>query len=174
LVQHLFRSVKYAHIRYLVFFLWTITMFGSHYGLLTSQINPTSNNLCTSAFAASVFSFDILRSFYFLGFACRLTCILCSITSLQTPTRLEVDHTKTSLFLSRNCRSSTCSCGLISMPMQMALPGTLGSSATLLKSPSTSIAFLNSIEISFLDGGCSCLCCSLSSIKKCTFLLPGA
>jgi hypothetical protein len=139
--QNLFRSVKSTHIHHFTFFLWTITMFASHCRYLTSLINPVSNNLCTLAFATSIFSSDILRSFYFLGFACGLTCNLCSITSLLTPTRSEVDHVKTSLFLSRNCRSSACSCGLISMPLQTVLSGALGLSATLLKSPSASIAF---------------------------------
>jgi hypothetical protein len=48
-----------------------------------------------------------------------------------------------------------------------------GSSATLLKSPSASIAFLNFVEISLIDEGCSCSCI-VSSLKKCTFLWLGA
>jgi hypothetical protein len=149
-------------------------MFASHCGYLTSLMNLTSNNLCTLAFTNSIFSSDILRSFCILGFACWLTCNLCSITSRVTPTRSEVDYAKTFLFLSRNCRSSACSCGLISVPMQTALSGTLGLSATLLMSPSASIAFLNSVEISLIDTGCSCSCCYVSSLKKYTFLWPGA
>jgi hypothetical protein len=159
------------HIHHFPFFLWTITTFASHCGYLTSLMNPASNNLCTSAFVASIFSSDILWSFYFLGFTCGLTCNLCSITSRLTPTRSEVDHVKISLFLSRSCKSSTCSCGLISVPMQAALFGTLGSSAALLKSHSASIAFLNYVEISLVDEGCSCSCCSVSSLKKCTFFV---
>jgi hypothetical protein len=88
-----------------------------------------------------------------LGFACGLTCSLCSVTSLLTPTKSKVDQAKTLLFLSRNCMSFACSSRLISVPMQTVLSGTLGSSATLLKSPSASIAFLNSTEISCLDEG---------------------
>jgi hypothetical protein len=156
LEQHLFRSVKSVHIHHFSFFLWTITTFASHCGYLTSLINPVSNNLCTSALIASIFSSDILWSFYFLGFASGLTYNLCLITSLLTPTKSEMDHVTMSLFLSRNCRSSACSCGLISVPMQTALSGTLGSSATLLKSPAALIAFLNSTKISFLDEGYSC------------------
>jgi hypothetical protein len=52
----------------------------------------------------------------------------------------------------------------------MVLPSILGSSATLVKSLSASIAFLNSAEISCLDEGCSGW--SASSLKKCTFLCP--
>jgi hypothetical protein len=100
-----------------------------------------------------------------------LTCSLCLITSLPTPIKLEVDQPKTSIFLSRNCRSSACSSELISAPIHTVLSGTLGSSATLVKSPSASIAFLNSAEISCLDEGCSGWCAS--SLKKCTFLCPG-
>jgi hypothetical protein len=90
-----------------------------------------------------------------LGFTFGLTCSLYSITSLLTPIKLEVDQAKTSLFLSRNYRSTACSSELISTPMHTVLSGTLGSSATLVKSPSASIAFLNSAEISCLDEGCS-------------------
>jgi hypothetical protein len=43
---------------------------------------------------------------------------------------------------------------LISALMHMVLSGTLGMSATLVKSPSASIAFLNSIDISYLGEGC--------------------
>jgi Na+/pantothenate symporter len=45
--------------------------------------------------------------------------------------------------------------GPISAPMQTILSTTLGSSATLVKSPLASIAFLNSADISCLDEGCS-------------------
>jgi hypothetical protein len=45
-----------------------------------------------------------------------------------------------------------------------------GSSGTFLKSPSASIAFLNSIEASYLDEDCTCSCFSVSSLRKCTFL----
>jgi hypothetical protein len=152
----------------------TITTLANNCGYLTSLINPASNNRCTSAFAASIFSSGILWSFYFLGFTCGLPCNLCSITSLLTPTISEVDQSKTSLFLLRNCRSSACSCGLISVPMQTVLCDTLGLSATLQKSPSASIGFLNSDEISYLDEGCACSWCSASSLKKCKFLYPGA
>jgi hypothetical protein len=169
----MFRSVKSVHIYHSPFFLWTITTFASHCGYLTSLINHASSNHCTLAFTASIFSPDILRSFYFFGFACGLTCNLCSITSLVTPTRLEEDHAKTSLFLSRNCKSSACSCRLILVPTQTALSGTVGLSATLLKSPSALIAFLNSVEVTCLDGGCTCSCCSISSLKNALFCGPG-
>jgi hypothetical protein len=121
--QHLLKSVKFVHIHHFLFFLWTITIFASHCRYLTSLMNPASNNLYSSTFAASIFSSDILRSFYFLVFTCGLTYNLCSITSLLTHTRSEVAHAKISLFLSRNCRSSACSCELISVPMQTALSG---------------------------------------------------
>jgi hypothetical protein len=97
--QHLSRLVKYVNIHHFPFFLWTITTFACHYGYLTSLINPASNSHCTSAFAASTFSFDILRSFCFLGFVCGLTCNLCLITSLLTPTTSEVDHAKNIIVL---------------------------------------------------------------------------
>jgi hypothetical protein len=145
---HLFRSVKSRHNRHFPFFLRTITILASHCGYLTSLMKHASNNHCTLGFTASIFSSDFLRSFCFLGFACGLTCSLCSVTSLLTPTKSKVDRAKTLLFLSRNCMSFACSFGLISVPMQTVLSGTLGSSATLLKSPSASIAFLNSTEIS--------------------------
>jgi hypothetical protein len=156
--QHLFRPVKSMHIHNFSFFLQTITTLANHCGYLTSLINPASNSCCTSPFVASFFSSDILCIFCFLGFTFGLTCNLCSITSLLTPTKSEVDQVKTSLFLSRNCRSSACSFGLISASMQTVLFGTLGSSATLLKSPSASIAFLNSAEICCLDEGCTSSC----------------
>jgi hypothetical protein len=146
--HHFFKSVKYVHIRHFPFFLQTITMLASHCEYLTSLINPASNNRYTSAFTASIFSSDILRSFCFLGFACGLTCNLCSITSLLTPTKSEVDQAKTSMFLLRKHRSYVCSSRLISALMQTVLSGTLGSSATMVKLSLTSIDFLNSIEMS--------------------------
>jgi hypothetical protein len=90
-----------------------------------------------------------------LGFAFGLTCSLCSITYLLTPIKSKVDQAKTSLFMSMNRRSSACSSGLILAPMHTVLSGTLGSSATLVKSPLTLIAFLNFAEISCLDEGSS-------------------
>jgi hypothetical protein len=143
---------------YSLFPLWTITTLANHYGYLTSLMNLASNSRCTSAFAASTFSSDILWSFYFLDFTCGLIFSLCSITSLLTPTKLEVDQTTTSLFLSWNCTSFACSSGLISTPMEMILSSILRSSATLLKSPSALIAFLNYLEISSLGEGCTYLC----------------
>jgi hypothetical protein len=162
-----------VHIHHFQFFLRTIMTLANHYGYRTSLINTTSNNRCTSAFTTSIFSSDILWSFFFLGFAYGLTCNLCSITSLLTPTRLEVGQAKTSLFLSRNCRSSACSCRFISVPMQIVLSGTLASSGTLLKSPAALITFLNFAQISCLDEGCACSCCSAISLEKCTFLCHG-
>jgi hypothetical protein len=147
-------------------------MLANHCGYLTSLMNPASNSRCTLTFTASTLSSNNLQSFYFLGFACRLTCSLCSITSLLPPTKSELDQAETSLFLSRNYRSSICTSGLISAPIQTFLSGTLGSSATLLKSPSASIAFLNSTKISCFGEGCACSCWSASSLKKCTFLCP--
>jgi hypothetical protein len=155
LEQYLLRSAKSVHIRHYPFFLRAIIMLANHCGYVTSLINPTSNRHCTSAFAASIFSFDILRSFYFLGFTFGLTYSLCSITSLLTPIKLLVDQAKTSLFFSRNCMSFACSSRLISAPMHTVLSGTLGSSATLVKSPLASIVFLNSADIFCLGEGCS-------------------
>jgi hypothetical protein len=170
--QHLFRLVKFVHIHYFPFFLWTITTLASHCRYLTSLMNLASNSHCISAFTASTFSSDILRSFCFMGFTCGLTCNLCSITSLLTPTKSKVDQEKISLFLSRNCKSSACSSGLILAPLQMVLSSILGSSATLLKSLSALVAFLNSVEISYLGKGCVCSWWSASSLKKCMFLCP--
>jgi hypothetical protein len=153
--QHLLRSVKSMHIRHFPFFLWTVTTLANHCGYVTSLINHASNRRCTLVFATSIFSSDILRSFCFLGFTFVLTCNLCSITSLLTPIKLKVDEAKISLFLSRNCNSSTCSCGLISALMHTVLSGTLGSSASMVKSPSALIAFLNYAGISCLGGVCS-------------------
>jgi hypothetical protein len=93
----------------------------SHCGYLTSLINPASNRHWTSAFATFIFSSDIFQSFYFLGFTFGLTCSLCLITSLLTPIKSEVDQAKTSLFLSRNCRGSASSSGLISAPIHTIL-----------------------------------------------------
>jgi hypothetical protein len=136
-------------------------------------MKPALSSLWTSTFVASIFSSIILRSFYFLGFMSRLTCSLCSITSLLTPMRSEVDHVKTSLFLSRKARSSTCSSGLASVLKQTAMSGTLGSSTTFLRSPSASMPFLNFVEASCLLGHSICRYCSISSLRKCTFLWPG-
>jgi hypothetical protein len=130
-------------------------MLANHCRYVTSLINPASNRRCTSAFVASIVSSDILQSFCFLDFALGLTCSLCSITSLLTPIKLEVDQAKISLFFSRNYRSFACSSGLISALMHTVLFGTLGLCATLVKSPSASIAFLNSTNISCLGEGCS-------------------
>jgi hypothetical protein len=41
---------------------------------------------------------DILQSFSFLGLVLGFTCNRCSMMSLLTPTKSEVDHMKTSLF----------------------------------------------------------------------------
>jgi hypothetical protein len=137
-------------------------------------MNPMSNSRCTSAFATSTFSSHILRGFCFLGLTCELTCSLCSISSMLSPTRSEVHHAKTSLFLSRNCKSCAYSCGLMCLLMHMALFGTLGLSATFLKSFLVSIAFLNSTEASYLDRGCTCSCCYVSSLRECMFLWSDA
>jgi hypothetical protein len=153
--QHLLMSVKSVHIHQFSFFLRTITTLANHCGYATSLTNPASNRHCTSAFIASIFSSDILRSFCFLGFTFGLTYNLCSITSLLTPIKSEVDQAKTSLFLSSNCSSSACSCGLISALMHTVMSGTLGSSANLVKSPLALIAFLNSTDVSCLSEGYS-------------------
>jgi hypothetical protein len=76
--------------------------------------------------------------------------------SLLTPTRSEVDHAETSLFLSRKANSSTCSSRLVSVLRQTALSITLGSNTTFLKSSSTSIAFLNYAGASALMGNVDC------------------
>jgi hypothetical protein len=73
-------------------------------------MKPVSNSLWTSVVAASTFSSDIIQSFYFLGFTLGLTWSLCSITSLLKPTKSEVDHAKTSLFLSKKAKSSAWPC----------------------------------------------------------------
>jgi hypothetical protein len=135
-------------------------------------MKPASSNLWTPAFTTSTFSSNILWSFCFLGLIVGLTCNRCSITSLLTPTRLEVDHTKMSLFLSRNASSYVCSCWLDSTPMHMVLSGTLGSNGTFLNSPSASMAFLHSAEASALCWPVKVLCCSRSSRRKYTFLWP--
>jgi hypothetical protein len=145
-----FKSVKSVHICHLLFFFLTITTFASHSGYTTSLMKHVSNSLWTSAFAASTFSSDILWSFYFLGLAVRLTCNRCSITSRLTPTKSEVDHAKTSLFLSMNANSSAWSCWLVSAPMHTVLSGTLGFNGTFLNSPSGSMAFLHSVGASAL------------------------
>jgi hypothetical protein len=124
--QHLLRSVKSVHICHFPFFLRTITTLANHCGYVTSLINPASNRHRTSAFATSIFSSNILRSFCFLGFTFGLTCSLFPITSPLTPIKSEVDQAKTSLFLSRYYRSYACSSRLISALMHMVLSGTLG------------------------------------------------
>jgi hypothetical protein len=88
------------------------------------------------------------------------------MTSLRTPTKLEVDHENTSLFLSRKLKSSVCSCWLALVSMHTILSGTLGSSSTFWNSPSASMTFLHSAE-----GWVSP--CSSCSHRKCTFLWPG-
>jgi hypothetical protein len=156
--QHLLRSEKSMHIHHFLFFLCTITTLANHCGYRTSLMKPASNSHCTLAFTTSTFFSDILQSFCFLGFTFGLTYSLCSITSRLAPIRSEVDQAKTSLFLSRNCRSYVCSFGLISAPKHMVLSGTLGLIVTLLKSPSASIGFLNSTKVSCLDEGCTGPC----------------
>jgi hypothetical protein len=66
------------------------------------------------------------------------------MTSLLTPTRSEVDHVNTSLFLSRKLRISACSCLLGSVLMHTILSRTLGSSGTFWNLPPGSMAFLHS------------------------------
>jgi hypothetical protein len=136
-------------------------------------MKPVSNSLCTSAFAASTFSSNIFWSFYFPGFALGFICSLCSMISLLTPMRTEVDHTNMSLFLSRNTNNFACSCGPISVPRHTTLSGTVGSKGTFLNSPSTSMAFLYSTGAYAFRGQIGCWSCSSSSCKKCKFLWPG-
>jgi hypothetical protein len=121
-----------------------------------------SSSLCTSAFTASTYFVAILRSFYFLGLAFGLTCNQCSMTFVLTPTRLEVDHANTSLFLSKKLRISSCSCWLASMLMHTVLSRTLGSSGTFWNSASASMTFLHS------TGGWVSYCSGFSR-RKCTF-----
>jgi hypothetical protein len=135
-------------------------------------MKPASSNLWTLAFSASTVSSDILQSFYFLGFTLRFTCNMCSMISPLTPTWSKVDHAKTSLFLSRKASNSTCSSGLVSMPRQTALTGTLGSNATFLKWSSASMAFLNYVKASAMMGHTNCWYCSDSCLRKWTFLRP--
>jgi hypothetical protein len=127
----------------------TMMTFGSHFGYFISLMKPASSNLYTSTFVASTFSSTILWGFCFFGFALGLICSRRSMTSLLTPTKSEVDHANTLLFLSRKPYSFICSSWFVSMPMHMVLFGTLGSNGTFLNSPSTSIIFLYSV------GGCS-------------------
>jgi hypothetical protein len=87
--QHLFRYMKSMHIRHFPFFFMTITTLASHCGYATSQMKHASSSLWTSAFTASIFSSDILRSFFFLGFTFGLTWSLCSIISLLTPNEIK-------------------------------------------------------------------------------------
>jgi hypothetical protein len=70
--------------------------------------------------------------------------------SLLTPTRSEVDHVKTSLFLSRKASSSACSYWPASTPMHTSLSGTLGSKLTFLSLPLASMSFLYSTGASAL------------------------
>jgi hypothetical protein len=126
-----------------------------------------SRSLCASTFAAFTFSSAILQSFCFLGLAFGLTCSWCSMMSLLTPTRSEVDHTTTSLFLSRKPGISACSCLLALVPMHTVLSGTLGSSGTFSNSPLASMAFL------YYVGGSVSYYCDCSR-RKCRFLWPRA
>jgi hypothetical protein len=76
--------------------------------------------------------------------------------SLLTPTRLEVDHVKKLVFLSRKANSTACSSGLVKMPRQTSLSDTLGSKIIFLKSPSALMAFLNYVRASTLRGHADC------------------
>jgi hypothetical protein len=124
-------------------------------------------------FAAYTFSSDIFWSLFFLGFEFGFTCSVCSIISLLTPMRSEVDHTMMPLFLSRKANSSACSSALVSVLRQTTLSGTLRSNATFLKSSSALMTFLNYVVASALMGHDDCWYCSDSSPRKCTFLCPG-
>jgi hypothetical protein len=75
---------------------------------------------------------------------------------MLSPMRLEVDHAKTSLFLSRKANNSACSSASLLVPRQMALLGTRGYRGTFLKSPSTSMTLLNSTGASALRGRADC------------------
>jgi hypothetical protein len=161
--QHLLRFVKSIHILHFPFFFLTMTTFASHSGYFTSLMKPASNNLCTFTFAASTFSYAILRSFFFFGFALGLTCSRCSMMSLLTPTKSKVNQANTSLFLSRKLSSSIYSSLLVFVPMHTVLSKTLGSKDTFLNSPSASIVCLYSAR-GFALHRSDC------SHKKCTFL----
>jgi hypothetical protein len=76
--------------------------------------------------------------------------------SLLTPTRSEVDHVKTSLFLSRNANCSACSSWPVSVPMHITLYGILGSEGIFLNSPLASMAFLYFTGASILRGHSDC------------------
>jgi hypothetical protein len=76
--------------------------------------------------------------------------------SLLTPTWSEVDHAKMSLFLSRKANKYACSSGLVSVPRQTTLSGTLGSKATFLNSPSASMDFLNYVGAFASKGHADC------------------
>jgi hypothetical protein len=164
--QHLIRFVKSVHIRHFPVFFLTMTAFSNHSGYFTSLMEPTSSSLYSSPFAASTFSSAILQSFCFFSLALGLTCYRCSMTSLLTPTKLEVDHTNTLLFLLRKPSSFAYSSWLASAPMHTVLSETLGSNGTFLNSPSTSLIFLCSARG-------STLCWSGCSHRKYTFLWLG-
>jgi hypothetical protein len=69
---------------------------------------------------------------------------------------VRVDHAKMLMFLSRNACSSACSSGLVSVPRQMALSGTLESKGTFMNSPSASMDFLYFAGASALRGHADC------------------
>jgi hypothetical protein len=133
-------------------------------------MKPVSSSLWISAFAAFTFSSYIFWSFCFMGFTLGFTCNLCSITSLLTPTRSEVDHANMSLFLSRNTNNSACSSWLSPCRCTQLYRGLLGSKGTFLNSSSTSMAFLYSVGASALLGHADSWWCSDSSHRKCTIL----
>jgi hypothetical protein len=164
--QNLLRSVKSIHTHHIPFVFRTMMMFASHSGYFISLMKPTSNNLCTSTFAASTFSSTILQSFCFLCFALGLTCSRCSMTSLLTPTKSEVDHANTSFFLSSKLNSFYL---LFLACLQAYTYSFLQNSrvkGTFLNSPSASIVFLCSVRGLALHW-------SDCSHKKWMFLCPG-
>jgi hypothetical protein len=73
-------------------------------------------------------------------------------------------------FLSRKASNIACSSLPVSIPMHIALSGTLESKGTFLNTPLASMAFLYSTEASALKGHAESLCCSDSSHRKCMFL----
>jgi hypothetical protein len=72
------------------------------------------------------------------------------------PTRLVVDHVKTTLFLSRKANNSACPSWLVSVPMHTALSETLGSKGIFLNLPSASMTFLYFVKAFTLSGHVDC------------------
>jgi hypothetical protein len=95
-------------------------------------MNFASSKRWTSAFAASVFSLDIFRSFCFLGRTVGSMPKLCSMMVRLTLTRSRADHAKTSLLRLRQERSLSSSAGRRSSLTRTVCLGVTGSRGTVL------------------------------------------